>query len=404
MKERLQEDLFHMKKSNILEIIGILSLSLVLLSGFAVSSCLPDMLHLFPDHDRASVEFLISSPSMSMVFMIALTPFLSKCLNERVIVTLGLLLCGVCGIIPFFIHSFSVISVSRILLGVGIGLLNAKAVSLIGERFTGTLRLKLQGIRCSMETIGQAVMFFAVGQLLRFGWNYVFLIYGIAFVILLMYYAFVPATPKQVVSAEDSCKASNSAVKIGQKEGFIIFLNFLLGMILVSSAVLMSLRLTSYVVESGLGTAVDGANILSLSVFSGFVGGLIFGRLMQKLGRLVLPLALLFMAGGMTAISLGSSLAVVGLGTCVCNFFITIGTSYMFNGLSEHLPVDLLNTANSIVLVGCNLGSCTISFVLQAIGLINPSLSFAYFCYAIMLLMLSAGFFGKFLKSASGKH
>ena len=390
-----------MKKSNILEIIGILSLSLILLSSFAVSSCLPDMLQLFPDHDRASVEFLISSPATSMMVMIAVTPFLAKYLSERVIVTLGLLLCGVCGIIPFFIHSFSVISISRILMGVGIGLLNAKAVSLIGERFTGTLRLKLQGIRCSMETIGQAVMFFVVGQLLRFGWNYAFLIYGLAFVILIMYYAFVPATPKQ--AAADTAATGNSApdrtVKIGQKDSFIILLNFLLGMILVSSAVLMSLRLTSYVVESGLGTAVDGANILSLSVFAGFIGGLFFGRLMQKFGRLVLPLSLLFMAGGMAAISMGSSLILVGIGACVCNFFITIGTSYMFNGLSEHLPVSILNTANSIVLIGCNMGSCTISFVLQAIGQINPSLSFAYFCYAIVLFVLSAGFFMKSLKA-----
>lgn len=388
-----------MKKSNILEIIGILSLSLILLSSFAVSSCLPDMMQLFPDHDRASVEFLISSPSMSMVFMIALTPFLARFLGERVIVTLGLLLCGVCGIVPFFIHSFSVISVSRILMGVGIGLLNAKAVSLIGERFTGTLRLKLQGIRCSMETIGQAVMFFVVGQLLRFGWNYAFLIYGVAFVILIMYYAFVPAAPKQTASTDNNKATSDHTMKISKKDGIIILLNFLLGMILVSSAVLMSLRLTSYVVESGLGTAVDGANILSLSVFAGFIGGLIFGRLMQKFGRLVLPLSLLFMAGGMAAISMGSSLTLVSIGACVCNFFITIGTSYMFNGLSEHLPVSILNTANSIVLIGCNMGSCTISFVLQAIGQINPSLSFAYFCYAIVLFVLSAGFFMKSLKA-----
>ena len=385
--------MFYMKKTNILEIIGILSLSLILLSSFAVSSCLPEMLQLFPDRDRASVEFLISSPSMSMVVMIALTPILTGFMSERLIVTLGLLLCGVCGIVPFFIHSFSVISVSRILMGVGIGLLNAKAVSLIGERFTGTLRLKLQGIRCSMETIGQAVMFFVVGQLLRFGWNYAFLIYGVAFVILIMYYAFVPAAPKQTASTDNNKATSDHTMKISKKDGIIILLNFLLGMILVSSAVLMSLRLTSYVVESSLGTAVDGANIMSLSVFAGFIGGLCFGKLMQTFGHLVLPLSLLFMAGGMTAISLASSLVLVGVGACVCNFFITIGTSYMFNGLSEHLPVELLNTANSIVLVGCNLGSCTISFVLQVIGLINPRLSFAYLCYAIGLSILAVGVF-----------
>lgn len=392
-----------MKKSNILEIIGILSLSLILLSSFAISSCLPDLLQLFPDHDRSSVEFLISAPSVSMVCMIALTPFLARCLSERVIVTLGLLLCGVCGIIPFFIHSYSVIAASRILMGIGIGLLNAKAVSMIGERFTGTLRLKLQGIRCSMETIGQAVMFFVVGQLLRFGWNYVFLIYSLTFVVLLMYLIFVPEKSKTEVSKDNPISSQKNSVKIDKNEGLIILLNAVLGMILVSSAVLMSLRLSSYMVESGIGTAVDGANILSLSVFAGFIGGLFFGKLMQIFGRLVLPLSLLFMAGGMAAISCGSSLIFVGIGACVCNLFITIGTSYMFNALSEQLPVDVLNTANSIALIGCNLGSCTISFILKAIGLFNPNLSFAYMCYAIMLFVLSAGFFLKSILTKPAK-
>ena len=128
---------------------------------------------------------------------------------------------------------------------------------------------------------------------------------------------------------------------------------------------------------------------------------MIFGKLMQKFGRHVLPLSLLFMAAGMTAIGSGSSLIMVGFGACVCNFFITIGTSYMFNGLSEQLPVDILNTANTIVLVGCNLGSCTISFVLQAIGLINPELSFAYLCYAGVLLVLAVGIY---INSFRSKH
>ena len=389
-----------MKKSQLLEIIGILSLSLMLLSVFAISSVLPDLMNAFPDYDRASVELLISCPTIAMVIMITLTPVFSKFLNERFMVVGGLLICGGCGITPFFTTSYDVILISRFLMGIGIGLLNAKAVSLIGERFTGDLRLQLMGIRCSMETIGQSVMIFAVGQLLRFGWNYAFLIHGVCFVILIMFVAFVPSRKK--LDANESLKQETPSepekVKLRPQDKKVVFGNFALGIIIVSSAVIISLRLTSYIVEQGIGTSVDGANILSISVFAGFLGGMLFGKLMQKIGNLVLPLSLFTMGVGMAAISTGLNLPLVAFGACAANCFITVGTSYMFNSLSEHLPVETLNTANSMVLIGCNLGSCTISFILSMIALINPELSFAYLCYAVVLFVLAIVFFVKNIK------
>ena len=48
-----------MKKVDYLEVIGILSLSLLLTSNYAVSSCLPEMLKTFADYDRSAVDFLI---------------------------------------------------------------------------------------------------------------------------------------------------------------------------------------------------------------------------------------------------------------------------------------------------------------------------------------------------------
>lgn len=396
-----------MKKNNYLEIIGILSLSLLLTSSFAVSSCVPEMMKTFSGYDRSSVEFLISSPSIAMVIMIALTPLLSRYLSERFIVTSGLLILGVCGITPVFTDSYPIISATRILMGVGIGLLNAKAISLIGERFTGNLRSRLQGIRCSMETIGQASLMFIAGQLLLLDWNYAFLIYAPAFAILFMYLVFVPAKATgshagiTVTSTSSHAETNTTSeagdagktTKISSQDMTFILLNFLLGYSLVSAAVLISLRITSYIVDSGIGTATDGATTMSISVFAGFLAGLVFGKLFERLNRRLLPVSLLFIAVGNAAIGFGTTLPVVMLGACISNFCITLGTSYMFNGLSEHISTEALNTANSIVLIGCNLASCTISFILQAISLIEQKLSAGFLAYSVIYLILSAGIF-----------
>ena len=395
-----------MRKANILEAGGILSLSLLLTTSLSVSSCLPEMAEEFAGYSRSSLELMISVPAFAMMLVIASTSFLSRFLGERLMVVAGLLLFGIAGIVPVFTRVFEILFLSRILLGVGTGLVNTRAVSLIGERFTGSLRSRLQGVRCSMETLGQASLTLLAGQLLCFGWRYAFLIYGAAFPILAIYLAFVPAKPQAVSGAAGtgareggslgeggaSASVSSPAGKpsapfaSGAARRRFILLHALLGGLAVSSSVCISIRMASFVVESGIGTATDGANILSLSVFSGFLGGMAFGKLLKHLGRVLLPSALALTALGLTAISFSDGLAVLAAGAAVAGFFCTCCISSVFNGLAERLPAEELDPANSAALVGCNLGSFATPLVLQAAALLNSTLSFGFLAYAAFLL------------------
>ena len=377
-----------MNKSNKLEIIGVLSLSLLICSAFAVSSCVPEMMKDFPDHSRSTLELLMSAPSFSMLTMIALTPILSKFLSERFMVIAGLSIFGIAGLVPVFVKSYPLIFLARISMGVGIGLLNAKAVSMIGERFTGDLRSKLQGLRCSMETLGQAALMLVVGFLLPYGWNYAFLVYASAFVILLIYLFCVPSrTTSETVEKHTD---TTEAYKLTSKDWMIIVRNFLLGLTLVTGQMVISLRITSYLVEYGIGTAVDGANILSISVFCGFIGGVLFGKLLAVFKKKLLPLALLIVGLSLGCIGLFQNLPIIAAAACAANMFMTIGLSYMFNGLSDQVPVGALNTANSMVLVGCNLGSSITPAIFGAIAMFSPKLTVTYFAYAAVFILLAA--------------
>lgn len=375
-----------MKKRNYMEIVGVLSLSLILTSALSVSSCLPDMLNSFSNHSRSSVELLMSVPAFAMMIIIALSPMLLKYMNERTMITSGLLIYGIAGMIPTFFKSYGIILVSRILMGIGIGLINTKAVSMIGERFTGNLQQRLQGMRCSMETLGQATLTLIAGQLLGFKWNYAFVIYGIAFVILFIYLKFVPAS---MVQSNVNGEFKKVGYKISFSEWILIFQNAVLGGILVCSSVSNSLRIASYVTEKGIGTAVNGATILSLATFVGFLSGLIFGNLIKTLRRFTLPFSMCIGAIGFAIIAFANNLIVVAVGASISSFSVTIGTSFIFNRLSSRLPVRALDTGNSIVLVGCNLGSFIAPFVLQAVNVVSPELSAGFLTYAILYLMIA---------------
>lgn len=380
-----------MKKTNFFEIIGVLSLSLILTSAFSISGSVPSMLEVFEGYSRSNIELLISVPSFFMMTMIALSPFLTKLIPERPMIVTGLLLFGIAGVVPVFVKSFPIIFASRIFLGIGTGLINGKAVTIIGERFTGELRQKLQGIRCSMETLGQATLTLVAGQLLVFGWNYSFLIYAAAFLVLFLYLTCVPVGKTGGVKAakEDGGKGQKKRISI--KDWIFILKHAFLGFFMISTNVSLSLRIPSYVIEKGIGTAVDGSTIMSISIFSGFIGGLLFGVLIKWMKQFLLPVSLGFTAVGLGIIVLADSYGMLVLGVAFCGFFVTNCLSYMFNRVPECLPVENIGTANAIVLVGCNLGSFTAPFVLQAVGLISPSLSAGFLAYGIAYAVYAAG-------------
>lgn len=372
-------------KNRLLEIIGILSLSFIICSSLAVSSGIPEMMEEFPTYSRASLEFLMSAPTISILTIIALTPFLSRIFKEHTMICMGLVMIGTAGVLPFFFQTYPILLCSRIGLGAGIGLLNTYAVTLIGEHFTGELRQRLQGIRCSTETLGEASLIFIAGQLLIFGWEYAYLVYLIAFLILFLYLCFVPKKMTKEIVLEEDAKQR----KLNRKELKIVAADAGLGFLMVAVLTAVAMRMASFVVESGFGDAMQASSLLSLSIVSGFIGGLLFSKLLTYCKTFLLPVALLCIGTGLTVVAFANGLVMVGLGACLFGFFATVSLSYMFNSLSDSLPQDALATGNAVVLIGCNLGAASSPFQLQFFGLINPSLSFGFLGYALIALTIA---------------
>ena len=106
--------------------IALLSLSLILTSAYSVSIVLPSLLQHFSEYTTAQVEMLISAPSFAITVMIVLNAWLSRYMKDRPMIVGGLLLLSVSGMVPVFVQEYPVMFASRIFLGIGIGLINAK--------------------------------------------------------------------------------------------------------------------------------------------------------------------------------------------------------------------------------------------------------------------------------------
>lgn len=375
--------------TRILEKMSLLGLSLLLISAFSISTALPPMLDYYsPSFSAAQVELLVSVPSFSVVAMLLLNSFIDKWLSDRQLIVTGLLLLSSAGIFPFFVQAYPLVLLSRIAFGMGIGLINAKAIAIISQRYQGKERVQMLGIRGSMELIGGASCSLLVGQLLKIHWTFAFLIYGFGFVILIMYLLFVPTMEqvekKQITKRKQVLNKKDLGMIIGMAllAGFVICIN--------SS---ISLRVPLFQVAGKTIESGQSALVLSLEQGIGIVAGLSFASLIGHFKNRLLPIVMFLLAVCLFGMSVASNLPILILSSVGVGFFYSIILTIIFNRLSESIARNLLNKATAYVLLGCNLGSAISPYVLKLLALISPSFSWIFLAYATVSFLLFLGFF-----------
>ena len=374
--------------TRILEKMSLLGLSLLLISAFSISTALPPMLDYYsPTFSAAQVELLVSVPSFSVVAMLLLNSFIDKWLSDRQLIVTGLLLLSSAGIFPFFVQAYPLVLLSRIAFGMGIGLINAKAIAIISQRYQGKERVQMLGIRGSMELIGGASCSLLVGQLLKIHWTFAFLIYGFGFVILIMYLLFVPSMEqvekKQITKRKQVLNKKDLGMILGMAllAGFVICIN--------SS---ISLRVPLFQVAGKTIESGQSALVLSLEQGIGIVAGLSFASLIGHFKNRLLPIVMFLLAVCLFGMSMAGNLPILILSSVGVGFFYSTILTIIFNRLSESIARNLLNKATAYVLLGCNLGSALSPYVLKLLALISPSFSWIFLAYATVSFLLFLGF------------
>ena len=376
--------------------IALLSLSLILTSAYSVSIVLPSLLQHFSEYTTAQVEMLISAPSFAITVMIVLNAWLSRYMKDRPMIVGGLLLLSVSGMVPVFVQEYPVMFASRIFLGIGIGLINAKAISIFSEYYEGREKAALLGYRGSAEVLGSAVMTLVAGKLVLIRWNLAFWVYALGFVIVLLYLVWVPGNMEMGQSAGSQSagaeKESLEAEADGKREcwkkevlpiAYALFAGFVICIYCSNS-----LRVPMLILEKKLGTESEASIILTLMMLMGIAAGVYFGKLTMWWKEKLPGVGCLMLGAGMLLTAYAGNLPLIGIGISIVGFFYTVLVTYSFHQISEQIPQSSINTATSIVLVGCNLGAACSPFVLKWMGIFSEGVSVPFVGYAGMMGVL----------------
>ncbi|MGM0239774.1 MFS transporter [Enterococcus sp. AZ103] len=372
-------------KKNFLLKIGILSVSLILVSSLSISPAIPAIEGYFDHISASSIELMTTVPSFSVMIMVLLSSFISNKIGEKVTVILGLSLVLVAGVLPFFLNDFSAVFLSRIILGVGLGLINSLAVSLISINFKGKESAYLMGLRSAFESGGQAILTFLAGQLILFNWQSVFLIYLLALPILLLFMFSYPDNKKKDSDVEiDNRK---------QSVNFYVILIAVFLVVIVGAQTAIIIRISGIVTSFNFGNMVDASRVQTLMTVAGMILGVFFGRIFISIRYFTASLGLIMMTMAHFLVYSANNLMVITVGAVLAGAAYPLLISLMFHLVSEVCRSGSETLCMSVALVGCNLGGSSAPYLLKLIALITgskainqPFLSFA-FLFAVLTIL-----------------
>ena len=285
------------QNSNFILKAALLSIAFITASVNAIAGNIPDIAQSFPNVPIHIIELMTTIPSLTMMLAILCSHVISRYLGEKKVILLNALLCGITGIMPYFIQNIVVMFISRALFGFGVGCLSSILLTLIFYFFNGTVRSQMIGLQGSIGGLGSLITTFIAGQLIIYGWHVSFLTYLITFVVFFIILIFVPS-----VHIEETNEEASASSKVHW--GPILFYS-LLSFISVCLATFFVIKCSTLVTLNHYDSIQDGSTLIMLISAGSLLAGAMYGPIYNKIKNYALLLfyvlcAVSFFIGGMT--------------------------------------------------------------------------------------------------------
>jgi len=266
-------------------------LSIALLTVFgsaAVAPTLAEIAQSFPDNSATEIKALLTAPALMMIFISPLTSFFSGILGHKKLVIIALLCYLIGGLAGGIAPTYNTLFLTRLLLGVGIGILMPMSTVLVAQNFTGKERLQLLGWASSATNLFGIAAGLVVGFLAVFSWRYGFLIYGIAALTLALVLFYLPSTANEA-------KQKNAAPKILPLSIYLWAAAIFLQMIAIYG---LLINIALFVNENQLGNAREAGIGYASMTLAGFTAGILGVHLRSLFEQYFAPAILLLSSIG----------------------------------------------------------------------------------------------------------
>ena len=202
-------------KIPLITLLAILSISLTVnLPGLAISPIMGKLQSIFPSASEFEIQLLTVLPNLVIIPFMLIAGRLSVKCKQSLLVTIGLAIYLLAGILYLISDSMIQLIVISALLGVGCGIVVPLAGGLIGQYFSGPARVKYLGMKSGVSNFTIILGTFFVGLVASHNWHLPFIVYLIP-IIPLCLVPFLTSSyiEKHRISSQESADQSLTAKK-----------------------------------------------------------------------------------------------------------------------------------------------------------------------------------------------
>ena len=240
---------------NAISLLAILMASMVIIMGAAaVAPALKPIAEHFGIEGGFTIALVVSLPSLSVAITGFGVGYLADRIGKAKVFILALAIFTIAGTGAFLLDDFTLILITRFILGIGISGISLTTTALISEYYTGMQRGKVIGYQAAAIGIGALVLESAGGSLADIGWNYPFLIYLIGLPIIVLGLLSVREPSKQPACCDASKPAEADDAPNGRMIGFCYAMIFMAMLLMFT----LPMNFSYYISEMGASYAMVG--------------------------------------------------------------------------------------------------------------------------------------------------
>lgn len=247
---------------------------------------------LFPTSSELSVRMILTLPQLVIIPSSLLSSSLVKRFGKKGVLSLALVLYLAGGTAGSLASSITFLLSTRVLLGVGVGLLFPVTSSLVSDFFSGKRRTRMMGLSTAVNNLGGVVATLTTGILAQLSWQLPFVLYLFALPVFVVM--------RRVLPVESSSEIQQ-VTGLPPKSVFRYILGILALNIVfytIPSSTAMTIR------ELSLGSSLFCGIMLALQNGCSFLAGVFFPGIYQRTGSRIRYLAMGMMGLGFLLFSL----------------------------------------------------------------------------------------------------
>ncbi|HIW75795.1 MULTISPECIES: MFS transporter [Gordonibacter] len=334
-----------------------------------------------------NVNLLVALPPLCIIPASLIAAKLSYYISRKTILTVGQLLFVLGGIGGAFAPNFEVLLFTRVLFGLGCGLVYPIVPTLISYFFAGQERAGMMGGANAVGSIIAMVFSTLSGTLAVIGWHVPFFVNVFFVFVLIMQIIFLPKVPpeKDLAFAQEAAALSPEQRRIGGRAWMgilLMFVSMTIGMVYL-------LKMAIFIQESGIGDSVMAGFASSSTTFTALLISLVFAQIFKHLRRYTVLVPMAAIAASFTLLAFATTPAGVFVGAIVYGIYLGTIIPYLQTALSGLVHPCRRTFALSALSIAMFAGqACSSIYVAFAEGVVGGSTTALFELMSAMFAVL----------------